>query len=317
MRERQAAGHRDVPVGRDLCDDHLRPTTLVDFRGSNLSDPGSIPGISTNVLPAKAVRFSVKGANMKKLPPILIMICLFFITSCQTSTPTPEQSFLPTETLPASPTSVPASPTPEPTFTPEATPTPFPRHFIDQFDSSPAGWTILQAGNEAAPTISTENSTLRLQMDAPYTWLYALYSPFDYADVYIETEFVNSALTPASAGLICRYSETDGWLEYNVSTDGAYNVLYGQWLDTGVADYLPILDGVSGQDKQSGEVQQIGLNCSGITLRLYIDGVIIRSVDISSYELGAGKAGLTAASYGNTPVVVVFDSVTVSEALSP
>ncbi|HSM70310.1 MAG TPA: hypothetical protein VK851_02095, partial [Anaerolineales bacterium] len=167
------------------------------------------------------------------------------------------------------------------------------------------------------PTISTENSTLRLQMDAPYTWLYAVYSPFDYADVYIETEFVNSALTPASAGLICRYSETDGWLEYNVSTDGAYNVLYGQWLDTGVADYLPILDGVSGQVKQSGELQQIGLDCSGITLRLYINGVIVRSVDVSSYGPDAGKVGLTAASYGNTPVVVVFDSVTVSESLFP
>jgi NAD(P)-dependent dehydrogenase (short-subunit alcohol dehydrogenase family) len=48
-----------------------------------------------------------------------------------------------------------------------------------------------------------------------------------------------------------------------------------------------------------------------------VDGVIIRSVDVSSYELGAGKAGLTAASYGNTPVVVVFDSVTISESLSP
>jgi hypothetical protein len=154
-------------------------------------------------------------------------------------------------------------------------------------------------------------------MDSPYTWLYALYSPFDYADIYIETEFINSARTPASAGLICRYSETDGWLEYNVSTDGLYNVLYGQWLDTGVADYLPVIDGVYKDVKPSGETQQIGLTCSGTTLRLHINGVIIRSVDVSSYELGPGKAGLTAASYENTPVVVVFDSVTVSESVSP
>ena len=41
----------ELPARRDLCDDYLRQATLVDFRGSSLSDPGSIPGISTNVLP--------------------------------------------------------------------------------------------------------------------------------------------------------------------------------------------------------------------------------------------------------------------------
>ena len=32
---------------RDLCGDKLRQATLVEFRGSNLSDAGSIPAIST------------------------------------------------------------------------------------------------------------------------------------------------------------------------------------------------------------------------------------------------------------------------------
>jgi len=32
---------------RDLCGDELRQATLVEFRGSNLSDAGSIPAIST------------------------------------------------------------------------------------------------------------------------------------------------------------------------------------------------------------------------------------------------------------------------------
>lgn len=37
---------------RDPCDDTLQQATLVDFRGSSLSDPGSIPGISTLDHPA-------------------------------------------------------------------------------------------------------------------------------------------------------------------------------------------------------------------------------------------------------------------------
>ena len=252
---------------------------------------------------------------MKKL----LLIGLLLLTSaCQAETPTLEPSLIPIATLPpSSPTPIPASPTPEPTLTPEPTSTPLPQYFTTNFDASLAGWVILQAGNAAAPAVSVENNTLRLQMDSPYTWLYALYGAFDYADVHLETTFINSALTPASVGLICRYSETDGWLEYNVSSDGTYNVLYGTWLDIGVADYLPIVDGVYNDIKQSGETQQIGLTCSDTTMRLSINGNIIRSVDVSSYELGAGKAGLTASSYENTPVVVVFDSITVSQNTSP
>jgi len=252
---------------------------------------------------------------MKKL---LLIGCLIFITACQTATPTPEASFFPTETPPpSSPTPIPASQTPEPTFTPEPTPTPLPQYFTTNFDSSLAGWVILQGGNEAIPNISAENKTLRLQMDSPYTWLYVLYGPFDYTDVYLEATFVNSALSPAAAGLMCRYDEEDGWLEYNVNTDGTYNVLYGTWLDTGIPDYLPVIDGLSKEVNQSGEMQKIGLACSGTVLRLYINDVLVRTVDVSSYVLGAGKAGVTAGSYDSTPVIVVFDTVTISDAVSP
>jgi hypothetical protein len=243
-----------------------------------------------------------------------ILIGLLLLTSaCQTATPSPEPILPPTATVPASPTPIPATSTPEPTLTPEPTSTPLPRFFTQRFDASLAGWVTLQAGNPAVPNISAEDGSLRLQMDSPYTWLYTLYGAQDYADVYIETQFINSALSPASAGLVCRYSEEDGWLEYNVYTDGTYSVLYGRWLDTGIADYLPILDGTSREVGQSGVRQSIGLTCSGTALRLHINGTIVRNVDISRYELSQGRVGLTASSFENTPVVVVFESVTVGE----
>jgi len=252
---------------------------------------------------------------MKKL---LLIGCLILTASCQTTTPLPEPVIIPTVTIPASPSPIPASKTPEPTPTLEPpTSTPLPQYFTTNFDASLSGWVILQAGNDAAPNVSVENNILRLQMDSPYTWLYALYSPFDYGDLHIETEFINNALTPASTGLICRYSETDGWLEYNISTDGAYNVLYGRWLSVGIADYLPVIDGVSKEVKQSGEIQQIGMTCAGTILRLYINGTIIRTVDVSSYELGKGKVGITASSYESVPVVVAINWVTVSDSVSP
>ena len=257
---------------------------------------------------------------MKK---ILLIGCLALLTACQPATValTPAPSLFPTAAVPPMPIPFdqtqgkPASPTPEPTAsqTPEPTLTPLPRFFTNQFDSSLAGWVILQAGNEAVPNITTENGTLRFQMDTPFTWLYALYAPEDYTNVHIETEYVNSALTPASMGLICRYSDTEGWFEYNVSTDGAYNVLYGSWLATGIADYLPVIDGLSREVKQSGEMQHIGLTCSGTILRLFINGTLIRSVDVSSYDLTEGKVGLTASSFESVPIIAVFDSVTITE----
>lgn len=247
---------------------------------------------------------------MKKL---LLIGCLLLISACQPAAPTPEPALPPTATVPASPTPIPASSTPEPTPTLEPTPTPLPRFFTQEFDTSLAGWVILQGGNEAVPNVSLADGTLRFQLDSTFNWLYGLYGAEDYADVTVETEYVNSALSPSAVGLVCRYSETDGWFEYNVYTDRTYSVLYGRWLDTGIADYVPLLSGPSDRIGQSGEVQRIALTCAGTTLRLFINGAQVRSVDASSYDLPEGKAGITASSFENVPVIAAFNWVTVSE----
>jgi hypothetical protein len=248
---------------------------------------------------------------MKKL----LLGLIFLASACapQTAAPTPETFPSPTATLPTSPTLVPATNTPEPTPTLEPTPTPLPRFYTHEFDSSLAGWSILQAGNETIPNATIENSTLRLQMDTPYTWLYALYGAQEYENVHVETQFTNSALSPASMGLVCQYNEADGWLEYNIYTDGTYNVLYGKWLATEVADYQPVVDGSSKEIGQSGITQHIGMTCSGTTLQLYINETIIRNVDVSRFELAGGKVGITASSFDSVPVVAVFDWVKINE----
>jgi hypothetical protein len=245
---------------------------------------------------------------MKKFLPGCLLLLL---AACQPATPAPVTHLFPTATFP--PTPVPDTVTPQPTSTPEFTATPLPRLFTNEFDASLAGWTLLQAGSDAAPTLKTENSNLILQMDAPYTWTYAIYDAQEYEDIRIEAQFTNQAGSPASIGLICRYSETDGWLEYNVSTDGTYNVLYGQWLANGVADYLPIASAGSGAIQPSGAPQGVGLVCSGTTLSLFIDQTLVRNLDISRFELTGGKIGVTASSFENTPVVAAFQWVKVSE----
>ena len=246
---------------------------------------------------------------MKKL----LIGCLILITACQPATSTPAPFPSSTATLPASQTPIPVTNTPEPTATLELSPTPFPRFFTDEFDSSLAGWVILQAGNESVPNTKTENSNFILQMDSPFNWLYAIYTAQDYANVRINAQFTNQAGSPSSTGLICRYSEEDGWFEYNVSTDGSYNLLYGSWLAVGIADYLPITDGSSNLIQPSGAPQLIGLTCSDTALALYINDTIVRNVDVTNYGLTEGSVGITASSYENTPVVVALERVIVSE----
>jgi len=250
----------------------------------------------------------------KKRMKKLFIGCILFLAACQTATPTPEPPppLFPTSTPPASP--IANIQTPEPGLTLEPSPTPLPRFFTNEFDSSLAGWVILQAGNESIPNITTENGALLLQMDSPYTWLYSLYGAEDYADVRIDAQFQNRSGTPASVGLVCRYGEEQGWLEFNVSTDGAYNILYGKWLSVGIAEYLPVTDdGSTKLIHPSGATQTIGLACEGDTLSLYINDVILRRVDVERFDLNEGKVGLAASSYQNVPVLAAFEWVKVGE----
>ena len=248
---------------------------------------------------------------MKKL----LLIGLLFLAACQSASAvtTPVTSLAPTATIPPSQTPIPLTDTPAPTPSIESTPTPLPRLFTNEFDSALNGWTILQTGNETAPTIRTENSNLILQMDDPFVWAYAIYDAQEYENIRIDARFSNQASSPASIGLVCRYSETDGWLEYNISTDGTYSVLYGEWLASGIADYLPILSASSNAIQPSGTSQEIGLICAGTTLSLLIDQTIIRNVDVSRYELAGGRIGVTVSSFENIPVIASFDWVKVSE----
>ena len=245
---------------------------------------------------------------------ILLIGSLILLTACgpAAESPIPAPTQFPTSTLPSTPTIVPATDIPVPTPTLEPTRTPFPRFFTDEFDAAPVSWTVLQSGS-ITPTMKTENSILSLELDAPFLWTYAIYSVQDYQDIRVDARFANQAGSPAAIGLVCHYSESQGWFEYNISTDGTYNVLYGQWLAEGIADYLPILSSSSNAILPSGSSQEIGLLCSGITLSLFIDQTLIRNVDVSRFALTSGKIGITASSFENTPVIAAFDWVKVSE----
>jgi hypothetical protein len=245
---------------------------------------------------------------MKK---IFLIGFLALTVACQ-----PAISIIAPESTPiASTQTPPATATITPTIIPvEAiSPTPAPRFFTENFDVDPLAWSIIQTGDEASPQIKAEGGALTFELNAPYSWVYAIYSAHDYKDIRIDVSFKSRGTSPESIGLVCRYSEQNGWYEFNISTDGTYNILRGQWMAQGIASYTPIVNDTTEYLKRGETQYELGLMCQQNSLWLYINRKLFRKVDVTRYGLREGKVGLAVSSFENTPVISAFDWMKVSE----
>jgi len=248
---------------------------------------------------------------MKKL----ILIELFILTACSGVTPQPTATPQPTLTrvIPITePATVPPTFTPSPTNTP--TPLPPERFFTEEFDTTPRLWSTLYAsGDSNRVEILDENSMLTFELYSPITWIYVIYGAFEYESVYIETRVESLGSQLNSMGLVCQYDEQEGWYEFNISNDGSYNVLYGQWLTEGIASYTLILSDTSNQIANGNSTNEIGLACHDNVVELYINGKSIRNLNVEHIGLTGGKVGLSLGSFEEVPVILSFDWVKVSE----
>ena len=211
------------------------------------------------------------------------------------------------------PTALPSStPEPTPTFTPPP-PTPLPRYFTEEFDGALPDWAILQSNQMTPPGVRVEDGALTFDLGLPFQWVYAVFGSQEYTDVRVDGLVQSRGTGPEALGLICRYSEANGWYEFNVSSDGTYSVLFGQWLAEGVATYTPIASDYSEYLQQGGAQNEVGLACQGDILSLYLNGKLFRNLDVSRFGLAEGRLGLTAASFENIPVTAAFEWVRVSQ----
>lgn len=248
---------------------------------------------------------------MKKL----LLIGLLLLVSCRSATPEP--AFTPPATATRiPPTSVPATVTPTIVPSPTVTASPLPptRYFTEEFDTALTNWSTLYAsGDSSRVEILNENSTLTFELYSPISWIYAIYGAFEYESVHVGTRVESRGSDINAMGLVCQYNEQKGWYEFSISNDGTYSVLYGQWLAEGVASYTPILTEPSEQIETGNAVNEIGLDCYENTLQLYINGKVIRRLNVEHIGLTGGKVGLALASFEEVPVILSFDWVQVSE----
>jgi len=242
---------------------------------------------------------------MKKL---IYLGCLTLIAACQSAASTSTAEVTPIKSV-QTPT-VPATATTALTPTQILTPTPFPLFFTEEFNAGIGAWISFQTGGETSPTLSLKDGLLRMDIASPNTWYYAIHNAHDYQDILVSAKF--TATPPGSIGLICRYSE-HGWYEFNISSDGTYNVLIAQWLGDGIAKYTPIANDESEYLHAGTLDYEIGLTCQKDSLLLHVNGKLFRKLNVSRYGLAEGKIGLAAASFEEVPMIASFDRVEVAE----
>jgi hypothetical protein len=221
---------------------------------------------------------------------------------------------MPTATMTSTAVATRIPQTNQPTITPlPPTPTALPRFFTEEFEGVPPDWSILQSNSASETGTRIDDGALFFELGHPYQWTYAIIGTQEYSDVRIDVMVQSRGTSPEALGVLCRYSEANGWYEFNIGSDGTYSVLFGQWLDEGVAQYSPIAADASIYLKPGGEQNEVGLACQEDTLWLYLNGKLFRKLDVSRFGLTQGKLGLAAASFENIPVIGAFDWLKVSK----
>lgn len=231
---------------------------------------------------------------------------LLFTSACNLGTQPPVTESPATQTPLSSPIPVTATETLVLIPTSTSTPEPPPLYFTDEFTSASPYWIFSQTGGLNTPNTTFENDTLRVDISSPDTWMIGIYNANTYNNVFIQTKA--NITSTGSFGLICRYNK-NGWYEFNIYSDGTYNLLYGKQLTEGVAKYIPLSTEFSGYITPSS---QIGLNCQDNFLLLYVNDNLVKRIDVTNYGLGEGQIGITASSLAESPTIINFEWIQIS-----
>ncbi len=244
----------------------------------------------------------------------LFVICLILILSaCNLPKPMqPSLSVIETETAePASNTEAIPTSSPIP-VEPTATLPPGPRAFTEGFDTSSPYWIFMQVDNgQPAVSPDMQGGFLTFNMPASNQWVYAFYGGADYTDVRVDANVEVQSGDDGAVGIVCRYSQADGWYEFNIYPDQTYVLLYGQWLAGDVVRYTPLYRSTS--EKIKSGTNELGLICQGNTLTPFINSVQMRIWQETKFNLKDGEIGVSAASFASVPFAAAYDWVKVSE----
>ena len=179
--------------------------------------------------------------------------------------------------------------------------------------NSPGSLATLANGNVGNMTVGPSDGKYVFDLEDKGQWVYATYDAQEYDDVAVEVSADNLGTNDNNVSLICRYSKTEGWYEFNIANSGLYNIYYAHFTPDNRMVYALIADGGSNHIKQGKNVNDYKITCNGHTLSLFINGFTARKVDDNDYVLQNGKVGISVSSFNDLPAKVAFDWVKISQ----
>lgn len=213
---------------------------------------------------------------------------------------------IPPTTVP--PTNVPptAPPTPAPTEASEPIAESEP-YYTEEFDYVPDNWYYeVLVGNEDKADISVADGKLTFTIEDYDTYAYVFYEDYTYTNVYIEASTINRGSNDNMVTLVCRYSDS-GFYEVNITNGGLYDIYaYVEAMDMG---YIRLYNGGSRNINMGMKSNTFAMSCEGNEIKLWVNGVLERTVEDNKYGLPEGLIGVGVSSFDATPVIVAFDYV--------
>ncbi len=126
--------------------------------------------------------------------------------------------------------------------------------------TSPGSLPSLASGNVGNMTVGPSNGAYVFDLEDKGQWAYAIYDAQEYDNVSLDVSAENRGTNDNNVSLICRYSRTDGWYEFNIANSGLYNIYYGQFTPDNKAVYAQIADGGYNKIKQGKNINDYKLS---------------------------------------------------------
>jgi len=197
--------------------------------------------------------------------------------------------------------------------------------FTEEFDGGNENWSFFVVdGSKNVPefagdklednsSLYTEDGLLVFDLNDKYQWVYAFYDPYEYKNVSLEVVAENRGINNNNVSLICRYTEDEGWYEFNIANNGLYWIYHAIVNPEGRVVYSKLADGGSNKVKQGKEVNTYAITCEDRTLTMWINGTETRQLDDNNFVLRGGQVGVSVSSFDLLPIKVEFESIDISE----
>lgn len=188
-----------------------------------------------------------------------------------------------------------------------------PSFYTEEFDGSFDPWhSFMTTGIERQVNMGIDNGSLALQLkpfEDKVPRFYLTNEAFDYTDVQVEVVVTNNGNNANGVSVICRYSDR-GWYEFRLSNAGLYSI---DSYDPSMKTYTELASGGSSAIKTGHATNVYTAICKGQELSIHVNGIPIKTITDTKFNLTEGKIGIGVSSPQTLPVDIQFESVTVSK----